>query len=176
MTNGHGGTASNQVTIDVDRYVSILNTSPANGAGGVAVTRETVLEFGGPINGVSPSAFSAQFGGNNLSARLHTSPDRKKVTLFYDNPLPASARVRVTVDGDQLTDDNGEAVDADGDGLPGGVATIDFDTLSLSRIPNTDVWGFVFDSYNQNPDGSDRPVAGATIRVDGLPGANRRDR
>lgn len=151
-----------------------MRTSPADGEGEVAVTRETILEFSGPLDPatISASAFFARFGGNELVARIHLSPDKKRVTLFYTDPLPASARVRVTVDGSALKDTQGMAVDVDGDGTAGGSAIIDFDTLSLSRIPNTDVWGHVYDSYNKNSDGSDRPVVGATIRVDGLPEAN----
>jgi hypothetical protein len=34
------------------------------------------------------------------------------------------------------------------------------------------VFGYVYDSYNKNPDSTDRPVVGATIRVDGFPEAN----
>jgi hypothetical protein len=154
--------------------VSIARASPADGESEVAVTRETIIEFSWPISstGVTTDTFSAQFGGQALAARVHQSPDRRRVTLFYEQPLPASARVRVTVNGDNLFDNQGRAVDVDGDGLPGGVATIDFDTLSLSRIAGTDVWGYVYDSYNKNPDNSDRPVISATIRVDGFPEAN----
>ena len=163
-----------QVTVTDKQPTTIKRASPANGEGNVAVTRETIIEFSHPLGGGSlpATAISAQFGGQTLSARPHLSPDRSRVTLFYTDPLPASARVRVTVDGDQLTNTEGQPVDADGDGLPGGIGIIDFDTLSLSRIPNTGVWGYVYDSYNKNPDGSDRAVVGATIRVDGFPEAN----
>ena len=41
---------------------------------------------------------------------------------------PASARVRVTLVGDQLIDELGRSVDADGDGTPGGTLVFDFDT------------------------------------------------
>ncbi len=154
--------------------VTIVRTSPANGENEVAVTRETIVEFGEPISltAAITDTFSAQFGGQILPARRHLSPDRMRVTLFYSPTLPASARVRVTVAGDNLTDDQGALIDADGDGVPGGVGLVDFDTLSLSRISGTDVWGYVYDSYNKNLDGTDRPVISATIRVDGFPEAN----
>ncbi len=103
---------------------------------------------------------------------MRLSPDRKRVTLFYEQPLPASVRVRVTVNGDNLLDDLNRKVDADGDSVAGGAGRIDFFTLSLSRITGTEVFGYVFDSYDKNPDGSDIPVVGATIRVDGFPEAN----
>lgn len=150
---------------------TIIRTSPAHGEGMVSTTRETVIEFSRPISPTTilSTTVWAQFGGQSLPANLRVSPDGLQVTLFYDNPLPNAARIRLTVDGDALVDTEGYAVDADGDGLAGGNAMIDFDTLSLSRIPHTDVWGYVYDSYNQNPDGTDIPVVGATIRVDGFP-------
>ena len=59
-------------------------------------------------------------------------------------------------------------LDGDGDGLPGGEFQAEFITLSLTRIPNTDLSGFVFDSNRRNPDGSNIPLAGARIEVEGL--------
>jgi len=121
---------------------------------------------------VTPESVDARFAGQGLLAGRRLSPDWTRLTLFYDPPLPPSVRVRVTVSGDLLRDQEGRGVDADGDGASGGVAVIDFDTLSLARIPGTAVSAFVYDSYNKNPDGSDIPVVGATIRVDGFPEAN----
>ena len=66
----------------------------------------------------------------------------------------------------------GLAVDVDGDGDPGGVAVADFETTSLSRIAGTDVWGYVYDAYTLLPNGGNRPIVGATIRIDGFPQAN----
>jgi len=148
--------------------------SPPYGQTGVAVTRETVFEFEQPLDpaSVTNSAFAAYYGGQTLTTTLRHSPDGRRVTLFYDPPLPPSARVRVIADGDLLMDAEGYTVDANGDGFPGGLGVIDFDTLSLSPVPGTDVWGYVYDSYNTNPDDSDIPVVGATIRVDGLPSLN----
>jgi hypothetical protein len=176
--NGDGLIDDNDTKLVADRWhqgpTTIVHTSPNNGEGRVAVTRETVIEFSEPLDAttVTTATFSARFAGQTLPARLDLSPDNKTVTLFYLQPLPASARVRVTIDGDNLRNGAGYTIDADGDGLAGGGMTLDFDTLSLSRIPGTDVWGYVFDSYNKNPNGTDRPVVGATIRVDGFPEAN----
>ena len=67
---------------------------------------------------------------------------------------------------------DGFALDADGDDVPGGTVTADFRTLPLTRIEGTDVFGYVFDSFNKNPDGTNIPIVGATIRVDAFPNAN----
>jgi len=152
---------------------TILRSSPSNGEDGVAVTRETIIEFSDPIDpdSVSDTAISAQFGGHTLATRLHISADNSTVTLFYNEALPASARVRVTIDGEQLFDANGNPVDVDGDGSAGGTTTIDFDTLSLTVIEGTSVCGRVFAS---ELDTSDRgtsvnvPLQGVTITVDGM--------
>jgi hypothetical protein len=66
----------------------------------------------------------------------------------------------------------GSLVDMDGDGSPGGTASVDFETTSLTRIAGTDVWGYVYDAYTLLPNGGNRPVVGATIHVDGFPQAN----
>ena len=67
---------------------------------------------------------------------------------------------------------NGDRLDADRDGTSGGTEQADFRTLPLTRIQGTDVWGYVYDSYNRNPNGSNIPIVGATIRVDAIPEAN----
>ncbi|MHC5029048.1 MAG: hypothetical protein ACYTGR_20040, partial [Planctomycetota bacterium] len=119
---------------------------------------------------LDPAAFVATFAGDVLEALVHVSPEADRVTLFYATPLPASALVRVTVDGGQLADDFGNDVDADGDGFPGGIATIDFQTLTITALPGTSVCGRVFASDVATGDGGDPvnvPLEGVTVRVDG---------
>ncbi|MCB0089967.1 MAG: Ig-like domain-containing protein, partial [Caldilineaceae bacterium] len=162
-----------QIIVQERSPTTLSSVSPASGAGDVAVTRETVLVFSHPLDASSITADSvfAQFGGEKLAATRHLSPDGAKLTLFYDAPLPASARVRVTVDGDRLRDANGQAVDADGDGVAGGTAAIDFDTLGIRMIPGTSVCGHVFASElgtDASGGAQDVPLAGAAITVDGM--------
>ena len=54
--------------------------------------------------------------------------------------------MRVTVNGSQILDEDGVAVDADADGVAGGIGRIEFDTLSLTVVPGTSVCGRVFAS------------------------------
>ena len=151
-------------------------TSPGNGDTGVAVTRETIIRFTGPLasdNEATAQTIYAEFGGVRVPARLATSPDLKSVTLFYtidDGMLPASARIRVTIDGDQLSDARGVAVDADNDGVPGGRREIEFDTLTLTVVQDTTVCGRVFASRLANTDAGaevNQPLEGVKITVDG---------
>ncbi|MCH7872695.1 MAG: Ig-like domain-containing protein [Planctomycetes bacterium] len=149
----------------------ILSTSPTNGERDVALTRETIITVRGTVDAatVSGNDVFASFGGEKIPALLRVTPDGKRIKLFYNSPLPASARVRVTVDGTNINDGFGNALDADGDGVPGGIATFDFDTCSTTRIPNTNVFGYVFASERQGPGGENVPIGGVTIRADGMP-------
>ena len=154
--------------------VTKIQSSPPHGEGGVAITREIILRLSRPLHEstlVDNNCVSAEFAGEPLPARIHLTPDRRTIILFYENPLPAVARIRVTVAGDLLIDDKTNAVDADGDQVAGGTGIIDFDTLSLSIVSNTIVCGHVFASERVFVEGINewfnRPLAGVTITVDG---------
>ena len=101
---------------------------------------------------------------------VHLSTDARRVTLFYQDNLPGGSRIRVTFIGDMLIDELGRAVDADGDGHPGGTLAIDFDTLTLSTSSGTRVCGRVFASELAAGDSGmsvDVPLESVTITVDG---------
>ncbi len=141
----------------------IVESSPANGESGVAVTRETVLRFSGPLarnTELSRDHFRAEFGGRRLLTRSELSGDRQTATLFFLEDLPGSAHIRVTLDGDST-------LDADGDGVAGGAGVIDFETLSISAVPGTGVIGRVFASERVGTNSVNRPLEGVTITVDG---------
>ncbi|MBI4602295.1 MAG: hypothetical protein HY721_10075, partial [Planctomycetes bacterium] len=155
-------------------FTTIVFTSPVDGEQGVSLRRETVIRFSGPVSATVPlDAFKTCFGAECMSGWLHPSPDAMTLTRFYFGPLPASARVRVTLDGDMLRDASGRPVDADGDGKPGGTRTIDFNTLSLTVVPGTQVCGRVFASHLA-PVGAGTsvnvPLAGAMVTVDAIDG------
>lgn len=143
--------------------------SPDNGEGGVAVTRETVVRFSVPLAGdtvIDQDVFHAEFGGERLLTRIELSGDRMKATLFYLERLPASARVRVSFVGDGITDFLGRGIDFSGDGDPGGVATVDFDTLSISKVTGTAVIGHVY-AAAKSTQGTNVPLKGVIIEVVG---------
>ena len=153
--------------------LATFTTSPAGGETGAALTRETIITFSVPLDPgvvVTTDDVFSTFGGEMLQARIHTSPDRRKVTLFYDSPLPASSRIRVTVVGDSLLDALGRPVDADGDRTVGGVGVFDFDTLTLTSILGTSIFGRIFASeLTDDVDGMavNTPLEGVTVTVDG---------
>lgn len=155
----------------------IRETSPANNASEVSVTRETIIRFTQPLSTntvLTRTNFYAEFAGQKLITRIELSTDRRAITLFYQYPLPGNSRVRVTLNGNSIYDFAGRLLDADGDGQPGGAATIEFDTLSQTPLPNTIVCGRVFASeLATNQAGGtnisvNTALAGITVTADGL--------
>ncbi|MBI3415185.1 MAG: Ig-like domain-containing protein [Verrucomicrobia bacterium] len=151
-------------------------SSPVNGETGVAVTRETIIHFSAPLAAnavVTANNFYAGFGGRRILSRVELASDRTKASLFYLEPLPGSARVNVVFDGAGLSDANGQPLDADGDGIAGGVAVIGFETLNLTALAGTAVVGKVFASElmpgtDTGTNAVNKPLAGVTITVDGM--------
>ncbi|MHB9009100.1 MAG: Ig-like domain-containing domain, partial [Limisphaerales bacterium] len=147
-------------------------TSPADGETGVSITRETVFRFTEPLgedSTLTSDRLFARAGGRQLLTRATLSHDRRRATLFYLEPLPAGARVEVTLVGNGLKDASGRELDGDGDGVPGGTARIEFDTMSIAAIPGTAVIGQVFASEPMASGNgfTNRPLEGVIITVDG---------
>jgi RHS repeat-associated protein len=152
-----------------------VTSSPASGSTDVSVTRETVLRFSSPLaagSTLNTAQLFAELGGRRPLSRVELSSDRLTATLFYTEPLPGGSRVRVTFNSAGVKDPFGRVVDADGDGTPGGVARIEFDTLNNTPTPRTAIIGRVFAS-ELVPDSSgttntvNHPLAGVTVTVDG---------
>lgn len=150
--------------------VTRVSFSPADGESGVSVEREMIVRFTHPLatgTVLTSDILHAEFGGRRLLGRLELGTDRSMATLFYQEPLPGGARLRVTLDGNALLDDRGVAVDADADGLPGGVGSADFETTSTTPVAGTVLRGRVFASEVVAGTGANRPLEGVTITVDG---------
>lgn len=165
---------------DIDRIGSrwhtrgayVGTTSPSAGQHDVAVTRETIFFLNTPIDPatVNSSNVYATFAGQVLPTTIHISPDNQRITLFYASDMPPSSHIEVVLNGDQIADSDGYALDADNDGHPGGIFYLGFDTLSLTVIPGTAVCGYVIASeLGVDPYGNpvDIPLENATITVDG---------
>lgn len=154
--------------------VAVAETSPVNGDSEVSVSRETVFRLSDELAAdavVNVSRLYAEFAGRRLLGRVELSTDRRTLSLYYLENLPAGARVRVTLVGDGLKGANGLDLDANGDGLPGGVGTIHFDTFSAVPVSQTAVIGHVFASEPEpGPQPGmfiNRPLLGVTVTVDG---------
>jgi hypothetical protein len=165
-----GNSLVNQ-TLDFTATPPTLAFAPFNGEGMVSLTRDGVVRFGTKVKPetVTNEAFYLIANGQRLAGQVKVSSTQEFATFLTDEILPASTEVRIVVDGSKILSQNGVAIDADGDGLVGGIGTADFTTLPIARITGTDVWGYVYDSYNKNPDGTDKPLEGVEIRLDFLP-------
>lgn len=153
-----------------------VSSSPADGEDGVSVTRETVLRFSRPLRAnvaLSTATLFAEAGGRRVLSRIEVSSDRRSATLFYLEPIPAGTFVRVTLLGDQVSDENGRRVDADGDGTEGGTRVFQFSTANNRPVPHTAVLGRVFASELVPGPGNvanalNKPLAGVIVTVDGM--------
>ena len=158
--------------VDLDFLVpesfAVDSISPRNGDTMVSLTREIRLDFSEKVNDSTIDADSVQVIalGSTIAGNLVVSSTDEFVTFFPADPWSSSTEVLVMVDGDLILAQDGDPLDADGDGLPGGTGLATFRTLPITRIAGTNVSGFVKDSTNQ------APVVGATIRVDAFPQAN----
>ena len=172
--DGNGRTFLQEFQGEVVVPFGIEMTSPANGDNGVSVNRKTEFELTGPLAGdamVDTTQLFAEYGGRRLLARTEISADRRTVSLLYQEPLPAGARVRVSLLGTGLKGANGRDIDGDADGQPGGTRTIYFDTFNAVPVAQTAVIGHVYASEPvPGPEpGSfvNRPLVGVTVTVDG---------
>ncbi|MBE7504149.1 MAG: Ig-like domain-containing protein [Verrucomicrobiales bacterium] len=147
----------------------IVETSPVDGETGVSVNRETVFRFDAPLAAetvLDTTLVSATAAGRTLLTRVELATDRRSAALFYLEPLPSNTRIVARFDGFGVLDGAGRAFDADGDGLPGGRIEVTFTTANATPVGATAVRGRVFAS-EKNTDGTDRPLPGVTITVDG---------
>ncbi|MCH6258917.1 DUF6531 domain-containing protein [Puniceicoccaceae bacterium K14] len=168
-----------QAGTDLENYseiTQIQRISPADGETGVAITRETIIEFTGALRediDVETGLVFAQIGNVDIPKRVHLSPDRRKLTIFYHQRLPGSASVRVMINGSAMKNDYDIAFDVDGDGKPGGVEVVEFDTLGVTPLQNTIVCGRVFASKLTEAENGqpgvmvNEPLAGVIITADG---------
>ena len=147
----------------------IVGSSPYSGESGVAVTREVVLRFSHPLaenTRITTDQYYAQVDGRRLLSRIELGADRLSASLFFLETVPASAQIQVVLAGTEIRDSNNAFIDPDGDGSPGGTLRLTYSTASIAPTPATAVSGHVYAS-ERNPDGSNRPLSGVTISVDG---------
>ncbi|MBD2152111.1 Ig-like domain-containing protein [Pseudanabaena sp. FACHB-1277] len=171
ITDLAGNATTAAQTFDINVAFAPVTISPTSGEELVALNRNTVVNFGKKVDPatVTKDNFYLIANGQLVSGKVRVSSTEEFATFFYDNPLPASTEVLAVVNGTQIIGRDGVAIDGDRDGIAGGIATASFTTLPITQIKGTDVWGYVYDSYNKNPDGSNIPIKGVTIRLDALP-------
>ncbi|TQV68026.1 cadherin-like domain-containing protein, partial [Denitrobaculum tricleocarpae] len=152
----------------------VIDVQPSDGDRLVNLDRQIVVEFDRPVDpdSVTTESFQVIANGEALPGSVRVSSNGQIATFFLEEGtiLPASTQVRVQLDGTTIRDTTGALVDVDGDGEVGGTLQADFSTVSLTRIPETNLEGFIFDSNNRGPNGEDLPLVGVIVTVVGLPG------
>lgn len=151
----------------------VIHSSPQRGEQGISVLREVVLTFSDPLPpsvSLTTSNFFAEANDRKLLTRIHMGVDRQSATLFYLEPVPGSARVRVQLNSDGFPLDAAARVDFDGNSIPGGTYSFVYGTHGISASTNTAISGRVL-AAEQGRDASgnpvDRPLRNVTITVDG---------
>ncbi len=145
-TAGNVTTQTYRVNTDPALPFQLAGYNPANGALDVGSTFRPQIFFSHSVDASTLTADSlyATFDGAKLAARIVPSTDGKWAWLYFQNPLPSSSRIQVTVDGNLIRAANGSSLlDADVDGTPGGKTTFSFDTVSLTPVPGTRLTGIV---------------------------------
>ncbi|NNU17732.1 hypothetical protein HK107_15480, partial [Parvularcula sp. ZS-1/3] len=150
----------------------IVAVRPTDGDDLVNLESKVTVEFDRPIDPdtVSMDTVKVMANGVQQQGQLFVSPNKQIITFVPDQLMPSGTKIRVMVDGDEVMGANGSNVDADGDGASGGMLQSEFSTVTLTRVENTNIEGFIFDSNNRAPDGSDLPLEGVIVSVVGLPG------
>ncbi len=163
-----GNVLDDPVVLDFTVVGAPVEISPTSGSEMVSLNQNPVVRFGKKVDPttVNENTFEIIANGEQVAGRIAVSSTREFATFFSDTALPASTSVRITVVGDEIMGLDGVALDADGDGTPGGTLTADFSTLSLIKIDGTNITCYVYDSFNRDAEGNNVPVVGATVRVD----------
>ena len=141
--------APTRLPLSVVEPVGITRFSPYDGEHMVNVAREVTVYFDGEIDPatVNDETFYVVANGERLDGTIRVSSTREFMTFFPDRPWPASTGVRVVVDGNRILNPAGIPVDADGDGVAGGIGIADFATSPLTTIEGTSISGYVLDAH-----------------------------
>jgi hypothetical protein len=127
----------------------LADHTPLDGADGVGIGVRPKIVFSEAVDPatVTGDAFFATAAGTTLPATVVVDASGLFARLFFTGPMPGGAAMQVRVDGSAIrAAADGEQLDADGDGVPGGVLTFDFTTLSTVALPGTTLSGRLADA------------------------------
>ena len=164
-------------------------SEPSSGASEVGVTVRPKVVFPKPIlpSTLNSNNFYASFSGKKLPATIVPANDGTFAWLFLDPAMPNASQIQVTVDGSTISVIDGEILDADADGAPGGLFKFNFSTVSVTAIPGTvlvgqlvdpgpDLKPMTADDFDPGPDGVPMtaddiyllPIAGVKVYLHGM--------
>lgn len=158
------------VFVDVVDPFVITETRPSNGEGDIGVTVKPEIFFSEAVDlsTLTSQSLSMSAGGGTLSANIVPSDDGMFVWVFPSESVPGSSTVTVSVNGDLIRPAaGGTALDADGDGSPGGTLSFSYSTLSLQASFDTTLSGVIADP---GPDGEPMTADDSGPGADGIVG------
>ncbi|MFM7071338.1 MAG: Ig-like domain-containing protein, partial [Planctomycetota bacterium] len=187
---GNQNTSSISVTLAAPPALRLEKVWPADGAAELGVTIRPRIDFTravDPASLVSQSLFVSDAAGNRLPATIVPSADNTFAWLFLRDAMPGGTRMTINVDGSLIRAVDGQRLDADNNGAPGGLFTSTFTTVSRTILPNTSLVGVLADpgpdlkpgtpdDVAAGPDGVlmtaddvyKLPIAGARVYIIGL--------
>jgi hypothetical protein len=127
----------------------LAEQTPGDEAGGVAVGVRPKIVFSEPVDAstLTGATFFASAGGEVLPGTIVVDPSGLFARLFFDAPMPGGAEITVTVDGSAIRSAvGGAALDADGDGVAGGLGQSTFTSESVVALPGTTLSGQLADA------------------------------
>jgi hypothetical protein len=189
---GHTAVSTLNLTLPELIPLTITRTTPSDGADDVGATFRPQVVFSRPVDVTtltSSTFYATDTTGAKLAATIVPAADGSFAWLFLTNPLPGASTITLHVVGDGILAGDGQALDADGDGTPGGTFTSRFTTVSVTPIAGTTISGrlldpgddlkpMTFDDIRAGADGALHtaddvflhPIAGAKVFILGLEG------
>jgi uncharacterized protein YjiK len=165
---GNQTTLQRAVKVQALTRFTVTSLTPANGNTEVGVTFRPQVTFSRAVNPstlTSTSFYATGPDGNKLDATIVPAQDGSFAWLFINGPMPGGARITLHVDGSKIrAAADGAFLDADVDGVAGGMRTGSFSTVSTAVVAGTSVVGRVvdpggdllpmtFDDIRRGPDG-----------------------
>ncbi len=165
---GNTATVSRTLTVNALAPFTITSIKPVDGKREVGVTQRPQINFSRAVNAATLTAasfYSTGSDGATLAATIVPSTDGSFAWLFFTQPMPGGSLITLHVDGSAIrAAADGAFLDADGNGAPGGVFTLTFQTVSTTPVvgtklvgkvvdPGPDLQPMTFDDIRRGPDG-----------------------
>jgi hypothetical protein len=137
-----------EVSLTAVAPFNVTSFMPRDGADDVGATFRPKVSFSRPIDVNSLSANNFYASGpdsGKLAANIVPAADGSFAWLFITDPMPGGSRITMHVDGSAILAADGMLLDANRDGVPGGVLEFSFTTVSLTPVIGTTLSGKVVD-------------------------------
>jgi hypothetical protein len=188
---GLGSSRSLSLQLTQSIPLTIEAVSPADGSGEVGATFRPEVRFSRAVDPASltnDSFWATDAAGKRLGASIVVAPQGTRAWLLFDQALPGSSRINLQLNGDRIrAAGDGQLLDADANGTPGGNWSSAFSTVNLTPVAGTTLIGKVvgpgadlkpntFDDFRAGPDGAAHtaddlflePLAGVKVFILGL--------